>query len=53
MTKMQDACQYYKGKEVVDKGCAECEYYRHGAELIGICGCSENNNENSQGGLNK
>ncbi len=49
-TKMQDVCQYYKGKDIVDKGCAECEHYRHGAELIGICGCKENMKDNCQEG---
>lgn len=53
VTKMQDACRYYKGKEVIDKGCAECEHYRHGAELIGVCSHIENKNDNCQGGHNK
>jgi len=45
VTKMQDVCQYYKGKDGVDNGCAECEYYRHGEELIGVCTCVENKKE--------
>ncbi len=37
VTKMQDACEYYKGDEEKFKECAECEYYENGEELIGIC----------------
>ncbi len=46
VTKMQDVCRYYNGKDIVDKECAECEYYRHGDELIGICTCFVNKKEN-------
>ena len=42
VTKMQDACKYYKGKIQRFSDCAECEYYKHGADLIGICICSQN-----------
>ncbi len=37
VTKMQDACEYYIGKQKICKECAECEYYKHGEELIGVC----------------
>lgn len=46
VTKMQDACQHYIGKEITDKGCAECEHYKHGDELIGICTCFNNKKTN-------
>jgi len=42
VTKMQDACQYYEGTYVGNRDCAECAYYIHGDELLGICGCSKN-----------
>jgi len=45
VTKMQDACQYYIGKRPKNfegSECAECEYYKHGDELIGICKCTYN-----------
>ena len=45
VTKMQDVCEHYKGMEIVDKGCAECEYYNHGDELIGTCTCINNKKE--------
>ena len=41
VTKMQDACRYYKGKGQTSCECAECIYYKHGEELIGICTCYE------------
>lgn len=53
VTKMQDACEHYKGKDSKESECADCEYYRHGDDLIGTCACSKNNrckkepNENS------
>ena len=45
VTKMQDLCEHYKGKDGVDNGCAECEFYKHGDELIGICTCINNKKE--------
>lgn len=42
VTKMQDPCKHYRGKEGSFQDCAECSYYRHGDELIGICVCPEN-----------
>ena len=41
VTKMQSACRYYKGRDLKEKDCAECRYYQHGAELVGICTCYE------------
>lgn len=42
VTKMQDSCKYYKGKHGKETECADCEYYKHGEELIGVCSCPEN-----------
>ncbi len=37
VTKMQDGCKYYEGKPSRYKECAECEFYKHGDDFIGIC----------------
>ena len=37
VTKMQDACPHFDGHSGPDKECAECLYYRHGDDLLGIC----------------
>lgn len=45
VTKMQDACSYYKGvgQKCTDLAeCAECAYFEHGDELIGLCTCPHN-----------
>lgn len=42
VTKMQDACKHYKGKADKFSECAECQYYSHGDDLIGICTCQQN-----------
>lgn len=42
VTKMQDACKSYKGKAAREKDCAECEYYKHGDDFIGMCSCPKN-----------
>lgn len=44
VTKMQDACRHYKGKDTKFKDCAECNHYLHGDELLGICTCFKNRN---------
>ena len=41
VTKMQDICKYYRGKEGQCRDCADCEYYQHGDDLLGICLCRE------------
>ncbi len=43
VTKMQDACIYYIGKQIKDRDCAECKYYKHGEDLLGVCTCPEKN----------
>ena len=45
VTKMQDACAYYKGKPSKYSECAECEYYRHGDDFLGICSHGKNKSE--------
>lgn len=42
VTKMQDACKHYDGKPERYADCAECRYYMHGDELLGICTCPKN-----------
>ncbi len=42
VTKMQDACGYYKGKPSDFRECAECEFFKNGEDLIGICICAKN-----------
>lgn len=37
VTKMQDACEHYEGPSCVDRECADCRYYSHGEDLLGIC----------------
>lgn len=39
VTKMQDACPYYRGKAGKCRECADCKYYQHGDDLLGICLC--------------
>ena len=41
-TKMQDSCKHYVGKTGKFSECAECHYYLHGEELLGICTCPRN-----------
>lgn len=43
VTKMQDACIHYIGKQTKEAECADCEFYKHGEELIGVCACPKNN----------
>lgn len=42
VTKMQDACSHYLGEANGCEECAECAWYRHGQELLGICCCPDN-----------
>lgn len=48
VTKMQTACNHYRGRSVNEQDCAECEYYKHGDELLGICVCMKNRVEPTQ-----
>lgn len=47
VTKMQDACKEYQGKQSQSAECAECAYYLHGEELLGLCTCPRNQKNNS------
>lgn len=42
VTKMQDICHFYQGKAGPFAECADCMYYLHGDELIGVCTCVQN-----------
>ncbi len=42
VTKMQDACSHYQGRITKENDCADCRFYSHGDELIGICMCTKN-----------
>jgi len=42
VTKMQDACKHYNGKDTKYNECAECTFYTHGDDFIGICKCQKN-----------
>ncbi len=50
VTKMQDICDNFKGREKKESDCGECEYYSHCAELIGICLCENNKNPSNSVG---
>ncbi len=43
VTKMQDVCSHYKGRDIPEKDCAECAYFKEGQDLIGVCICPKNN----------
>ena len=47
VTKMQDSCIHYIGKRAKESECADCEFYEHGDELIGVCTCQANKRESS------
>lgn len=44
VTKMQELCKFGSSK-FPDGSCADCPYFQHGAEMIGICTCPENRRE--------
>lgn len=46
VTKMQDTCRYYQGKDIKFRDCADCDHYQHGDELLGICICPKNKRSN-------
>ena len=50
VTKMQTACSHYRGRSAKEQDCAECEYYKHGDELLGICVCMKNRVEPTEEG---
>lgn len=37
VTMMQDSCDYYVGRDTGEMECADCEFYSHCEELLGIC----------------
>ena len=42
VTKMQDICPCYSGREGPFNECGDCGYYLHGDELMGLCTCPMN-----------
>lgn len=48
VTKMQDACEHYKGQSTEFNECADCQYYNHGDELLGVCVCPKNRKDKTQ-----
>ena len=42
VTKMQDVCRSFTGKACGEAECAECQFYQHGEDLIGLCVCPDN-----------
>ena len=49
VTKMQDVCEHYSGKNSCYCECADCSFYSHGDDLIGVCACPSNHLD--KGGL--
>ena len=47
VTEMQEPCRHFDGDLNEDSGCGECEFYRQGDELLGICGCPANRCSNT------
>jgi len=44
VTQMQELCEHGES-EISDAYCADCKYYKHGEDLIGICTCEKNKNK--------
>ncbi len=49
VTMMQDICPYFSGERDCFSECAECGFYRHGDDLIGICACPANRQKTEAG----
>ena len=52
ITAIQSPCEYFAGNRDANSTCEECDYYRHGGELLGICICPKKRKtcNNAQGG---
>ena len=50
VTMVQDACRCFKGKakRTPDTTCADCKYFQHGEDWIGLCTCTKNNRNKYQ-----
>lgn len=46
VTKMQDVCPHFAGERSCFSECADCRFYSHGEDLIGICICPQNQQKN-------
>ncbi|MBR2328157.1 MAG: hypothetical protein IKA51_06045 [Clostridia bacterium] len=42
VTAMQNVCKHYKGKTDEDSSCSDCEFFKIGEELFGLCSCAKN-----------
>lgn len=42
VTKTQDACIHYKGRITKFRECAECAFFAHGEDFIGVCTYPDN-----------
>lgn len=45
VTKMQDTCEHFQGKASCFSECADCSFYSHGEDLIGLCVCPQKNKD--------
>ena len=41
VTQMQEACEWSENRKMPDACCADCTYFRHEDELIGLCDCEK------------
>ena len=42
VTRMQDACEHYRGVQDEDRVCKSCKCFERCAKFFGICKCPEN-----------
>lgn len=42
VTQMQDGCEFFDGDSIYESDCADCRYFAHADELIGLCTCPKN-----------
>ena len=45
VTMMQDVCEHFasEAEQNEDNGCADCDYFIQGEEMLGICTCKRRN----------
>lgn len=42
VTRMQDACEHYDGRQTLERECKTCKSFERCAEFFGICNCPKN-----------
>ncbi len=42
ITAMQPPCEYFDGRLDENSGCGDCNFYQNGEELLGLCNCPRN-----------